>query len=323
MHPAVLAWNQIEEKSYLPVIVEELNRRQKKQKNPKSRVYRLHGEPGQEKSIIAKLCNTEAANFERRIYEQILTQLPFRVPRLYGARLADDESKTWLFLEDAGDLRHSFKNPQYRQLAVEFLASLHTESLHIPEIQSLPDAGLACSFSHLQTVGKSLKSCRKNPALNSDAHATLDKVERYCTILSSLWSKIEELCERFPRTLVHGDFKPNNTRIRQQSSSCLLVFDWEMAGIGIPGLDLATARALRFPDAARQYFRMTRHAWPGLSFDEFSTMVYLGLVFRAIALTSWAVKSLSSHYPEESVSQLNLYGRKFEEAFAQLHWRTS
>ena len=61
-HPAVLAWNQMGQKSHFPVRVEELiNPRKARVKNPKSRIFRLHGVAGKEKSIIAKLCKTEAA----------------------------------------------------------------------------------------------------------------------------------------------------------------------------------------------------------------------------------------------------------------------
>ncbi len=322
-HPALTAWRQIEQEQHYPVRVEELTLSREMQKNPKSRVYRLHGETGDEKSIIAKLCKTESAVSERRIYNQILTQLPLRVPAFYGTRLAEDESKTWLFLEDAGELRFSFKNPQYRLLAVEFLAAMHTESLPVADVQSLPDVGIDSSFSHLQTVKQWLKSSRKNPALNGDAQTILDRTERYCAILSSLWSKIEKLCERFPRTLVHGDFKPNNTRIEQRASSCLLVFDWEMAGIGMPGLDLATARLWRFPSTAREYYHLTRQAWPELDFDDILTMVHLGSIFRAIALANWSCTSSTNHYPDKSIIQLDLCCQKLEAAFAQLQWRTS
>ena len=316
-----MAWHQSEQKRQFPVRVEELRLRRGTQKNPKSHIYRLHGIAGKEKPVIAKLCKTEAADIERRIYQHILSQLPVRVPELYGARLAEDESKTWLFLEDAGESRFAFKNPPCRQLAVEFLAVLHTDSQRISEIQSLPDVGIDRSLARLQSLTTWLEQSRNNPALDSAAHTVLDTANRYCSILTESWDEIEKLYEPLPRTLVHGDFKPNNTRIVQQPSSQLLVFDWEMAGIGMPGLDLATARLSRFPSAAREYFRLTREAWPDLGFDEIEMMVNLGSIFRAIALADWNCTQLTLQYPHKSIAQLELCCQKFERAFSRIQWR--
>jgi hypothetical protein len=319
-HPAVLAWNQIGRRCRFPVKVEELNLIKAREKNPKSRVYRLHGALANEKSLIAKICRTETAVIENLIYSQIFTQLPLQSPKLYGSAVSEVQSKTWLFLEDAGEVCYSPKNSAHSQLVTEFFAIIHTQSQYISEVQSLPDRGTAYYFSHLEYARNKLRNYKANQELSTDEHDLVSNIEGFCTTLNDRWGEIEKWCDDFPKTLVHGDFVSKNVRFQDKSPPHLLVFDWEHSGIGMPGPDLASSGMWHSPRSMQEYFRLTQSAWPDLCFDEVLTMARLGSVFRLIAATSWACKSLSSHYPKGAIYQLKRHRPRFEKKFAQMQW---
>src|SRR5207247_6113874 len=78
-------------------------------------------------------------------------------------------------------------------------------------------------------VGGDERECRAGVVV------AMDRVER-------AWGAIERACLRLPETIVHGDFRPKNGRVRQELGGPVLYgLDWELAGWGIPVVDLAPA----------------------------------------------------------------------------------
>ena len=58
-----------------------------------------------------------------------------------------------------------------------------------------------------------------------------------------------------PRTLLHGDYRPDNMRCRQlaqREAAELVVYDWQFAAAGRGGYDLAYFLALSLPAEARR-----------------------------------------------------------------------
>jgi aminoglycoside phosphotransferase (APT) family kinase protein len=57
--------------------------------------------------------------------------------------------------------------------------------------------------------------------------------------IEARWGSIEEICRDSPSTLVHGDLAPKNLRFRMKDGKVsVLPFDWEIAGWGVPAVDL-------------------------------------------------------------------------------------
>src|SRR5207302_1900057 len=60
--------------------------------------------------------------------------------------------------------------------------------------------------------------------------------------LEGQWSELLEFCDKLPLSLVHGDFKKSNIRIRAAAHHrrvpILVAFDWAEAGRGAPPVDM-------------------------------------------------------------------------------------
>ena len=85
-------------------------------------------------------------------------------------------------------------------------------------------------------------------------------------VVETHWAEVEQFCAGLPRTLVHGDFVIKNLRLQSGANGpALLVFDWEMAGWGVPATDLAQIGRCASPDldaycsVVRQHFSQLDH----------------------------------------------------------------
>src|SRR5207244_11271110 len=96
----------------------------------------------------------------------------------------------------------------------------------------------------------------------------------------------------------HGDLARRNTRFRVNADNRgLVVFDWEMAGRGVPAPDLASSLIRKYPACLATYFSSIRQAWPTLNFEDILRMADVGRILRIIAALDWASLSLSFDNP--------------------------
>ena len=82
----------------------------------------------------------------------------------------------------------------------------------------------------------------------------------------------------------------------------LVVFDWEMAGRGVPAPDIAelsgrgTPRQRvnsNLPDTELlDYWSVVREAWPHLDLVTITQLAELGAIFRSLAAISWESESI-------------------------------
>jgi aminoglycoside phosphotransferase (APT) family kinase protein len=111
-----------------------------------------------------------------------------------------------------------------------------------------------------------------------------------------------------PRTVVHGDFKGHNVRVRRtQDGSTLLAFDWEMSGWGVPAPDLElfadqTARA-----AISVYWSLVQPTWPHLDVQTILQWAGCGSLFRLLAAINWDSPWLAYQGIETVMSRLRVY----------------
>jgi aminoglycoside phosphotransferase (APT) family kinase protein len=121
--------------------------------------------------------------------------------------------------------------------------------------------------------------------------------------LEAQWNQIEQLCCRYPRTLVHCDFSYQNLRIRSNAFGVNPVaFDWEMAGYGVPAPDVAEVSGRGVPrrringDLADSelvdYWSVVRQSWSDLDIAAIKELAELGAVFRSILAISWESESI-------------------------------
>jgi hypothetical protein len=104
----------------------------------------------------------------------------------------------------------------------------------------LPDRGTAHSLQLLRRSRDTLLGHVSGAPLTRDEAALLDRMVANYGIAETHWTELESDFEIYPQTLLHGDFVIKNLRIQNGlAEPVLLVFDWEMAGLGVPAADLA------------------------------------------------------------------------------------
>jgi hypothetical protein len=234
-HPAVKAWSRLHPEAE-PRSLTVLKQSKKKRK---SAVFRLDGCAPDGASVIAKLCRREDAALESRIYRGILPRLPIRSPRYYGTLTGRGEW-SWIFIEDAGDVRYSPLIAEHRRAAARWLASMHGSAARVDAASLLPDRGPANYLNHLRSARQGLLRQLQDRRQEKDEIHVLGTLVFQLDVLESRWHDVRGFCEPLPRTLVHGDFSRSNLRVRQtESGPELVAFDWERAGWGVPPPDLA------------------------------------------------------------------------------------
>jgi aminoglycoside phosphotransferase (APT) family kinase protein len=131
--------------------------------------------------------------------------------------------------------------------------------------------------------------------------------------VEACWREIEHACAPLPSALVHGDFAERNVRVRSAGHEpCLLAFDWEVAGWGLPLVDLVDVDVAAYAEAVRA-------DWPGTDRAALERCAQLGLLLRGgVVAASWAVRSLDTPYPDEAVAELSVYQRKIARALDAL-----
>jgi aminoglycoside phosphotransferase (APT) family kinase protein len=127
------------------------------------------------------------------------------------------------------------------------------------------------------------------------------------------WARVEALCAAWPRTLVHGDIGGKNVRVRGGVPGAeLLVFDWEMAGLGIPAVDLLKADL-------DEYLAVARERWPELDRESLAQQRHVGLLLRgAIASIDWTALCLGFQWVEKPMRDLRIYALRLSEAMEKL-----
>jgi len=306
-HPAVQAWSKLHPGRVSPGTIETLKR------NKKSAIYRLAGVGPKSSAVIAKRCLTATALTERILYQDILPCLPVPSLRYFGFLEDQDAQFCWLFIEDAGNEPYTPSVARHRAAAARWLALLHTSAARMDAALRLPDRGSSYYLEQLRLARDNIMKSFPNPALNASELAVLKQIVAQCDFLESRWDQVEGFCREMPRTLVHGDLKAKNIRVRHTSDGItLLAFDWEIAGWGVPAADL-----LKCPDLAL-YWSEARKQWPVLKFSDLQQAADVGVVFRALIAVYWKSLALSYEWVEWPVDKLRIYRAKLAESIQSL-----
>jgi len=321
-HPAVEAWAKLLPERVEPTGIETL------QKKRKGSVYRLEGVGPGGSDVIAKRSSPERLLTERTIYERVLPALPVATVRYYGFVEEPDEGCCWLFIESAGGAGYSSLTEEHCALAGRWLGLLHTSASCVAPTASLPDRGPGYYSEQLQSACDTILRNLSNPALNTDDLAVLEAIVRQCEVVRSRWGQVERLCERMPRTLVHGDFAPKNMRVRAgQAGGALLPFDWGSAGWGIPAADLAqSGMALNDcwnywanPDLDT-YCSVAWESWSRLEVQDVESLATIGKIFRCLVCINLEAPSFAMGWVENAVRDMRIYQAAMVDAIRAAGW---
>ena len=302
-HPGVGAWKELGGGGRAAAV--ELWR---EESPTKPAIYRLLFTDPTHPAVFAKRCIRTSVELERRVYEMVLPHLPVTTPRCFGFH-EEHGGAGWLFIEDVGTERFSMRDPEHRALAARWLGLLHRAGADLPAAGRLPDAGPARYLGHLRSAREKIRRSAGNPGLAAEDRAMLDGILVSHDALEARWHDLERACEGVPATLVHGDFRPKNVRVRGNGAApSLYPIDWEMAGWGVPAADLAPARGpgLTMQVDLHTYEMVVRARWPDLHAAAIRRLSIVGHIFRALAGIEWACESLVFESPEELAKPLSL-----------------
>jgi hypothetical protein len=312
-HPAVVAWLQVQPAGVTPDRIDVL----KERADPayKSAVYRLVGAHPTGCSVVAKRCHRATAWNERLIYEQILARLAVPSLDYYGFFEESNGESCWLFLEDAGGQRYSPDLAEHRILAARWVGLLHTCAERIPATSRLPVRGASHYLEHLQGGRNRILSSLDNPMLTADDLTVLDAIVSQLNRLESHWGEITAFCERTPKTLVHGDLKAKNARIRPgKGGTELLLFDWETAGYGTPAADVGRVDV-------PAYHSVIQDVWPDLDAQDIDQLAHYGKIIRYVAGVDWESTKLEYQWLERVMRNMRIYESRLWGLIQVSEWR--
>jgi len=325
-HPAVRAWAKLQPGRGQSAAPAGIGRLQKKKKGL---VYRLEGLGPGGSDIIAKRSSPERLLKERIIYEQILPALPISTVRYYGFIEDPEDECCWLFLESAGVEEYSPLVNEHRTLAAQWLGLLHTSAERLTAAARLPDRGPGYYLEQLRSAYDTIPRYLSNPALTADDVVVLKTVVRQLEVVASHWGQVEKLCERAPRTLIHGDFAPKNMRVRTgQAGLFLLPFDWGSAGWGVTAADLAQSGAesnsywnyWANPDLSA-YCSVAQEFWRRLEIHDVQQLAIFGKIFRSLVCINLEAPSFAMDWVENSARDMRIYQAAMADAIQAAGWK--
>ena len=306
-HPAAKAWQRLWADGSVPDRIDTL------EFNRKSSIYRLAGVGPRGETVIAKRCVQATAAIEQLIYEEVLLQMRPAGLQYYGTVAGEDDGTRWLFLEDGGSLLCSPDIGEHRTLAAQWLGALHTIQLPTDVRDRLPNRGwdhyLWCLRSACDRITQSLT----NPVLTAEDVVVLKDVVVQGEELALRWHRVEQVCVKAPRTLVHADYQSKNMRVLADGDETrLAVFDWEQGGCGTPAIDLRGAVDLM------AYWRVVRYAWSDCHWHDIRTLAEVGRVLWLAAAVEWASHGLKHTWVAKSMRQLRRYRDELADALQVL-----
>jgi len=330
-HPAFRAWARVHGSQAAPTKIEVL-----KQTKRKTMVCRLSGSGTEMENVIAKRSFRHYIGVERIIYAEILPSLPATSLRYYGSTEDDDPNYEWLFIEDANGRAYTSRLKAHRIAAGRWLGILHTSSAsQVDMLSRLPERGPGHYLEALrfarQWIERSL-----NLELELEDLDSLQMIISDFDRLEGQWSELLEFCDKLPLSLVHGDFKERNIRIRSAAHDrgvpILVAFDWAEAGRGVPPVDIlgrfghGVSRSSE-PDIYT-YWSVARKLWTLPSMDTMKRFETVGKTFRAISAFAWEFSFGKSPIPREpspakakskvDMWRLRLYGQWLGECLEEV-----
>jgi aminoglycoside phosphotransferase (APT) family kinase protein len=319
-HRAVRAWHQLQPNLAEPERIEILRLKHK------TSVYRLCGAGRDGAAVVAKRCRVSTAGVERLVYEKLLPTLGVPVLRYFGWVPEAASEFCWLFLEDAGGEAYSPASEEHRALSGRWLAALHRIELSRAERVALPDRSPNHYLRLIDFSRTALQERVDNPALSAQEAELLRTFVTRCDLMQARWHELQTFFSTWPSAAVHGDFVVKNLRLRSGASGLeLLVFDWEMAGWGVPGVDLAQFLGnTASPDLAA-YGAALRRYYPQLTLGGVERLAAYGNLLRLVDKIFWEAISMEGQtydFLVRPITTLMGYEPQLAAALRAVAWTT-
>ena len=175
-----------------------------------------------------------AGRREVGVYRYLASEIPVNFPRIIAASDAGD----WMIMEELSPIKapEAWEAEDYRT-ATESLVALHDRFWGLSEdLAAFPwlSRPLDADFEvHVAAAGNSLERIVDQGLLSNWP----DRVHTLAHLILHAEKVIEPL-KREPSTLLHGDFWPGNISVLKDDRQ--IVYDWQMAAVGPPILDVVT-----------------------------------------------------------------------------------
>jgi hypothetical protein len=310
-HASVRAWRATGAQS-LPHKITELNTKKK------SVVCLLEGAVAF--PLVAKLSSRESAAVEVFVYEHVLPALGEPFPRFLGS-VRDSDERTWLFCEHIGDEPFRFDDSAHLAAGQKWVAALHSMPVDAAVRTALPDAGPLCHLSRLDEALNLIGLRRSNTALTAAHQATLNDVVKGLEQLRSMGGRLLDEAAGRTGSVVHGDLTDKHLRVRTDAGTIrFYTFDWEHAGVGYPGTDLARMFNSWRPGDFWAYCGAVVAARRDLAIVDAARMIRIGWLFQLMTHVYWATGELRRERVDGAVQTFEKYRRQIETTLAELGW---
>ena len=130
-------------------------------------------------------------------------------------------------------------------------------------------------------------------------------------ILARLMADPQPLCDallRYPRTLVHGDWRTANLGVSEAGGAQVIVLDWQLATFAPPALDVAYVSGSRFYTAIA-YYQQSLERRLGYRLDEvwWQPQLELGALGNALRIICFTASHIARSESDENRAQLEAH----------------
>lgn len=286
-------------------------------------VYRLRFRNGHPPAI-AKFCPTEDAELEHRVYREILPAFGIGCPAAYGVVPTSDPRRSWLFMGDVGGRPYDPARDDDRDLASEWLATLHIRADQHGAPPCLKDRSFDYYRPYLDKSTELLSLHADNPVLSDDEQMRLRRLLEFTMALQCHWQDIAAFCRSMPQTLIHGDFKEDNMRVVDTpAGAAIIAFDWANVGWGAPCLDLAKFTGYSVAPALPAYLQRCQRHWPDFDKADVIRLAYIGEIFRWIETVRWHVAEIEYGRHAAVMFSMAVYETWMDEIRRMEPWKES
>jgi hypothetical protein len=159
-------------------------------------------------------------------------------------------------------------------VAARWLGVLHAGTADLTA-GTLPDRGPGHYLAALRGGRAAIERALPDLAAGGESRGLLDRIVELLDVIETGWDDLDRFAAGISRCLVHGDFTAKNVRvgISDDGPRRLRVFDWDIAGWGIPASDVADVDA-------GTYLTTVRATWPELDLATVRRLQMLGTLHR-------------------------------------------
>jgi len=292
-HPAAAAWRSLGGRRNDPVGVQILK------EIDKTRAYRLSGCGPDGGNIVATRRAAAITRLETTIYEKALSRARVSRLRLHGV-VDEADGTSWMFLDDAGEVRADLRRYDDRVLAGRWLGELHLDMAEQPRPDGLPDRDLDDARRTLASSRATLMSTIDRTDIDDQGRRSLEDLVGLLDAIGDGWHRVVGVVGELPATLFHADFVGKNMRLRDDGETRTLdVFDWDVAGWGPPVRDLAAVDV-------GAYMEVAGVLW-GVRARDLDRLSDVARLLRLIAAIDWEMPGLRLSWLPRVVARLSTH----------------